>query len=234
MLLLLFVGVWLRNVLRNSASKTKRVTDMPECAAIPAAHGLAYAGVAASFAVTMTHPIDTVKTRMQLVGELNAQSKATPSTLECFAVALRHEGLMSLYRGLGTAIVREFTLNCVRVGLYEPVLATLHDPAQGSAPFTTRFSAGLITGCLGAIVTNPLDLLKTRLQAQSHTSTAAGHQHGYTGIIDGLCRMATEEGLASMYKGISASMLRLALGSAAQLSAYSWIKERALIMQVCQ
>lgn len=95
----------------------------------------------------------------------------------------------------------------------------------------TRFSAGLITGCLGAIVTNPLDLLKTRLQAQSSIA-AAGYQHGYTGIVDGLCRMAAEEGIASMYKGVSASMLRLALGSAAQLSAYSWIKEQAVAMQV--
>jgi len=194
------------------------------------AHGLLYAGVAASVAVTVTHPADTVKTRMQLMGELSKQTGPPPSTISCFVQTMRAEGLRALYRGLGTAVIREFVLNCVRVGLFEPILRALHDPADGPAPLSKRFATGLFTGCCGALVTNPLDLLKTRMQAQASASsaTAAGHQHGYTGLVDGLTRMVREEGVASVYKGVSASMLRLALGSAAQLSSYTAIKERVL------
>ena len=197
-------------------------------------HGLLYAGIAASVAVAVTHPADTVKTRMQLQGELVRQG-AQPrysSTLDCFVGSYKVEGLRGLQRGLPTAIVREFCVNCVRVGLFEPVLATLHDPERGSAPMHTRFAAGILTGCCGAMVTNPLDLLKTRMQAQASGENAmVGHQHGYTGVFDGIRRMVTEEGVQGMYKGVSASMLRLALGSAAQLSTYSRIKEWALTTQ---
>ena len=194
-------------------------------------HEMIYAGTAASVAVTLTHPADTVKTRMQLLGELATATRPSPykSTFHCFAETMRTEGIRSLYRGLGTAVIREFVLNCVRVGLFEPVLACLHDPANGPAPVHTRFAAGLATGCCGAIVTNPLDLLKTRMQAQAGGANAAvGHQHGYTGIGDGIQRMLIEEGFASAYKGVTASMMRLALGSAAQLTAYSWTKEQVL------
>ena len=170
---------------------------------LPVAHGLVYAGVAASFAVTMTHPADTVKTRMQLQGEAVRQGGTAryASTADCFVQCARIEGIRGLQRGLPTAIVREFTLNCVRVGLFEPVLGMLHDPKVGSPPIAKRFAAGILTGCCGALVTNPLDLLKTRMQAQASGDNAAvGHQHGYAGVVDGVTRMLREEGIVAMYK----------------------------------
>lgn len=195
---------------------------------LPVVHGLVYAGAAASFAVTVTHPADTVKTRMQLDGELARQGGVSRyrSSLDCLLTTARREGLAGLQRGLGTAVIREFALNCVRVGFFEPVLLKLHDAADGPAPLHKRFAAGIITGCSGALVTNPLDLLKTRMQAGG--ASGAGHQHNYRGVLDGASRMLREEGVAGLYKGVGASMVRLSLGSAAQLSSYSYIKERSL------
>ena len=89
---------------------------------MPTSHGLAYAGAAASFAVTLTHPADTVKVRMQLQSEA-VRRGSTPrysSTLDCFVQCGRIEGIRGLQRGLSTAIIREFSLNFVRVGLFEP------------------------------------------------------------------------------------------------------------------
>eukprot|EP00966_Prymnesium_polylepis_P285806 6602359-Prymnesium_polylepis.1 len=64
-----------------------------------------------------------------------------------------------------------------------------------------RFAAGILTGCCGALVTNPLDLLKTRMQAQASGDNATvGHQHGYAGVVDGVTRMLREEGVVGMYK----------------------------------
>eukprot|EP00937_MAST-01D_sp_MAST-1D-sp2_P006121 g6121.t1 len=201
---------------------------------IPAAHGLVYAGAAASLAVVITNPADTIKTRMQLQGELVRRGVGAShykGTLDCFLQTARVEGMRGLQRGLVTAVNREFLLNGVRVGLYDPVLRALHSRSAATvdAPpgLPTKFAAGLITGCCGALTTNPLDLLKVRMQAEASGANAAvGHQHGYKGILHGLSSMVGAEGYKGMYKGVSASMLRLALGSAAQLSAYSTLKEQ--------
>jgi hypothetical protein len=102
-------------------------------------------------------------------------------------------------------------------------------------------AAGVTSGCTAALICNPLDLLKvrrtlcpsfeydvplktipyikTRMQAQASGANASvGFQHGYSGVSNGLFRVAAEEGITGMYKGLPASMLRLALGSAGQVS----------------
>ena len=56
------------------------------------------------------------------------------------------------------------------------------------------------------------------MQAQASGANATvGFQHGYQGVSNGISRMTAEEGLMGMYKGLPASMLRLALGSAGQV-----------------
>ena len=218
----------------------------PPLRPLPAAHSVVYAGLAASCAVIVTNPADVVKTRMQLQGELTrtqpaAGNRGYTGMLDCFARTARIEGVRGLQRGLSTAITREFALNMVRVGLYDTVLKKMTAMAAsgdgsgsgngsgGRSGILPKLGAGLTVGCAGAMVTNPLDILKTRMQAQASGANAAvGHQHGYTGVRDGMVRILREERVGGLYKGLSASMLRLALGSASQLSAYATLKDAAL------
>jgi solute carrier family 25 protein 34/35 len=79
------------------------------------------------------------------------------------------------------------------------------------------------------MIANPLDILKVRLQAQASGANATvGHQHGYNGVMHGAVKILEQEGVAGMYNGIFPSMLRLALGSASQLTAYTTLKENAM------
>ena len=86
------------------------------------------------------------------------------------------EGLAGLQRGLQLAMVREASKNTFRIGLYQPLvdLGRGSSDVPGPAPFAVLIPAAMASGAISALLTNPLDLLKTRLQLDG------GHARGAT------------------------------------------------------
>lgn len=75
------------------------------------------AGLAAVFTVTWIHPIDVVKTRMQV-----ASANKEPAGLgDIIGSAMKKEGPGAFYKGIGPAWLREASYTSLRLGLYEPV-----------------------------------------------------------------------------------------------------------------
>ena len=67
--------------------------------------------------------------------------------------------------------------------------------------------SGSFAGSLTAIVTCPLDVLKTRLQSQSPTTTPQHLQYTSGNVIYGLSRIVRTEGLTGLYKGLTPTLL---------------------------
>ncbi len=65
--------------------------------------------------------------------------------------------------------------------------------------------------------------VKCRLQSQSAHFKAVD-QHAYQGLFSGLRSIYRESGVAGLYQGVSAVMLRLFVGSAAQMASYDVCK----------
>jgi hypothetical protein len=133
-----------------------------------------FGGLSCQFATLFTNPIDVVKTRMQLSGELtSARGPSTAATLKRPGVIAvvqalaANEGPRSFYRGLTASILREALYSSTRMGLYEPFKELL---APGVTPsntsLTTRIIAGGVAGALGALVSNPTDLVRVRMQVR--------------------------------------------------------------------
>jgi len=81
--------------------------------------GIFCAGAAAVFTVTWIHPIDVVKTRMQV-----ASADGKPAGLGVtISDAMKNEGAGAFYKGIGPAWLREASYTSLRLGLYEPVKA---------------------------------------------------------------------------------------------------------------
>lgn len=59
--------------------------------------GLAFGGFAGSVAETATFPLDVIKTRMQLQGELGAHRQYM-SSFDAVPKIVRSEGILSLYK----------------------------------------------------------------------------------------------------------------------------------------
>lgn len=151
--------------------------------------------------------------------------------MDCLVKTFRHEGIRGLQKGLFPAILKESSKNIFRLGLYDPILNTMHPlsyPGEVStAPAWKRMIAGAACGACGAISANPFELIKTRLQSHSSGGLAVGNQYAYKGTFSALRTIIVHDGFMTLYRGSMISIARSMFGSAANLTTYSLIKDHA-------
>ena len=131
-------------------------------------------GMAACIAVTFTNPIELVKIRMQLQGELAAVGqKVYRNPIQGMGVIFRNEGIRGLQKGLVAAYIYQIGLNGSRLGFYEPIRNALNStfyPNEESHKIqkvSINVAAGASSGIIGAVIGSPLFLVKTRMQSYS-------------------------------------------------------------------
>ena len=73
-------------------------------------------GASAMTASSITHPIDLVKVRMLLYGELQ---KNTYSRLSIFKNIFKKEGIRGMYNGVSAALFRQSLFSTSRFGIYD-------------------------------------------------------------------------------------------------------------------
>ena len=141
----------------------------------------AFAGAGACAGELASQPLDLVKTRMQLQGQVCVK---TGQRVAPFAYAnsgaalvgvLRQEGPRALWAGLPPAILRSLTYGSLRVGLYEPFKGALAMQGLGDA----SSGGGGVSGAAAAAAGEPSLLLRGTAGALSGglaaaLSTAAG------------------------------------------------------------
>lgn len=161
---------------------------------------MALGGIAASFAVNFTHPIELVKTRMQVSGNgIMATVTETASK----------EGIAAFWKGLTFAYGRELSYTSVKLGAYAPVRDAMG--AGKDAPFYLKFLAGAITGGVGSFIGNPFDVMKTL--AQTNKEKAAP-------LMVLVKDMYAKQGIAGFYRGVEANVLRACVLNATKMGCY--------------
>ena len=75
--------------------------------------------------------------------------------------------------------------------------------------------AGAVAGGIAAAATTPLDVVKTRLMTQ-----AAAARDGYAGWSDALARIAREEGVGALFRGVHVRVAWISVGGAIFFGAY--------------
>lgn len=113
-----------------------------------------------------THPIDIVKTRMQIQTPRPDGTKHYRNLVHGLATIAREEGIgrRGVCKGLEASAMREASYSTLRVGLYEPVKRILGADKPDSS-ICRKFAAGAIAGMTGSAVANPVDLIKMRMMA---------------------------------------------------------------------
>ncbi len=186
-----------------------------------------FASISSCTATAVIQPIDTVKVRMQIAGEnkglSGASSVKTKQNIFTIANELVHkEGYGALYRGLSSALLRQFTYGTIRIGVYR-YLFDHEAKINKTVSFNKKFLFSLTSGAIGSFFGNPFDVVLVRMQ--SDNTLPADQRRNYRGVGDAFARMFREEGITSFWKGYLISLLRAVSMTSVMLTTNDEVKE---------
>ncbi|XP_076119891.1 electrogenic aspartate/glutamate antiporter SLC25A12, mitochondrial-like [Alosa pseudoharengus] len=157
--------------------------------------------IAGATGATAVYPIDLVKTRMQnqrstgsFVGELMYKN-----SFDCAKKVLRYEGFFGFYRGLVPQLIGVAPEKAIKLTMNDFVRDKFTDDKDGSIPLLAEVLAGGCAGGSQVIFTNPLEIVKIRLQVAGEIAT--------TKRVSAL-NVVQELGFFGLYKGAKACFLR--------------------------
>jgi len=161
---------------------------------------MAMGGTAAAFAVNFTHPIELVKTRMQVSG---LGVGKTCSDL------LAKEGFTAFWKGIPFGYGRELSYTSIKLGAYAPV-RDMMGAGDPDSPLALKFLAGALTGGGGSIVGNPFDVLKTLAQTNQGNASLGS-------LVGGLYK---DQGIKGFYRGVEVNIMRACILNATKMGVY--------------
>ena len=137
---------------------------------------------------------------------------------------IRREGPRGFFAGFGVTAVRDAPYAGLYVVIYEQAKAKLGNLTSGanlatsSGSVTVNFVSGVLAAISATTLTNPFDAIKTRIQI------APGR---YRNMVQAAQMMLRDEGVRSMFSGLSLRIGRKALSSALTWTVYEEVVRRA-------
>ena len=173
-------------------------------------------GSLASMAGTaLTHPIDTVRTRVTV------QNVSAGAALR---QTLAQEGPQGLLRGLAPNMVRVAPYGAINFLVYDNLKSWYRKRVGPGRPIGAAPSMlfGALAGAAAQTVVFPIELAQRRLQAQG----LAGAPVLYRGMLDCLTKIVQKEGFRALYAGLLPNYGKLVPAAAVSFYLYEALKYR--------
>ncbi|CAZ85743.1 unnamed protein product [Tuber melanosporum] len=167
-------------------------------------------GVVSQFSI---YPIDTLKFRMQCELVENG-STGNKLILETFRKTWSNGGPQAFYKGLPLALIGIFPYSAIDLGTFEYMKRSYTarkakklkcDEKDVEVPNWVVLGIGATSGSVGATMVYPINVLRTRLQAQG----TAQHPQTYTGMWDVAVKTYSAEGFRGMFRGLTPNLLKV-------------------------
>ncbi|KAF9958189.1 carnitine transporter [Mortierella alpina] len=172
--------------------------------------------------VLVGHPFDLAKVRIQ-----TSPNGTYTGAVDVFKKTVKSDGFRGLYRGMATPLVGVTPIFAVSFWAYDLGKKVVYAATPGRASQELTIPELAFAGFFSAIPTTllmcPTERIKVVLQTQG-----SGANKLYNGPIDVIRALYKEGGVASIFRGTGATLLRDGPGSAAYFVAYELIK-RSLI-----
>ncbi|XP_011191656.1 solute carrier family 25 member 35 [Zeugodacus cucurbitae] len=196
-------------------------------------------GVASVCAICITNPLEVVKIRMQLQGELAAPGTYDiryRNTMHALVTIVKNEGWTGLQKGLVPAMNFQFILNSIRLGFYHTAVRNQWTSNKsGGESFGKNLLLSISAGAVGAYFSSPFFMIKTQMQSEAPAKVAVGYQHHHVGMLNAMRKIYAKNGIAGLWRGSFASIPRASIGSGAQIATFAEMKallrEHNLVVQ---
>ncbi|XP_072997421.1 uncharacterized protein [Typha latifolia] len=182
-------------------------------------------GVAGAFSKTCTAPLARITILFQVQGMHSDVATLRKTTIWREASRIVYEeGFRAFWKGNLVTIAHRLPYSSISFYAYERYKHLLQmipgldrHGEYASADVFVRLAGGGLAGVTAASITYPLDLVRTRLAAQTKTMYYRGTSHAlYT-----ICR---DEGVRGLYKGLGATLLGVGPSLAISFSVYETLK----------
>ena len=159
--------------------------------------------LAGLFQMTITYPIETVRTRLTLSREL-AGGTVYRGIGHCFVDTAKREGVSALYKGFGVAVLSGAPYVGLQMSIYKLAQQMLPTRADGSSAVYWKLTSGAAAGLIAQSLMYPGDTLRRRMQ----TNGIGGEGRTYTSTWH-CCRVIMQkEGFPGFYRGLVANSLK--------------------------
>ncbi|KAK9666164.1 hypothetical protein RND81_14G165600 [Saponaria officinalis] len=183
----------------------------------PSYKGVALGGVGTGALQSLIlSPVELLKIRLQLQQKPHIGSTPEKGPVSLARSILKAEGARGLYRGLTITALRDAPAHGLYFWTYEYMRETLHPGCRknGRETLTTMLVAGGLAGVASWVSCYPLDVVKTRLQAQTRSSIK------YNGIIDCFRKSVEIDGYRVLWRGLGTAVARAFVVNGAIFAAY--------------
>ncbi|KAL2917297.1 Pyrimidine nucleotide transporter, mitochondrial [Polyrhizophydium stewartii] len=195
-------------------------------------------GIGGTVGAAVTCPLEVVKTRLQ--SSLYRAGETPVGTRNPLAAAWHHvrgvvgllrtiqqkEGFRALWKGLGPNLIGVVPARAINFSVYSQCKYHYAAFNGGTENSVVHMFSAATASMTTSIVTNPIWLVKTRMQLQSEDPARRSLQR-YRNSFHCAYMVVKEEGIRGLYRGLSASFLGMAEPTL-QFVMYEYFKKSVL------
>jgi len=193
----------------SSTCDCERTSSPP----MPLYRRLAATSLAGGSAAIVACPADVVLVRMQADRRLPAPQRRNYRNafhgLYAMATTSSGGGVRSFYRGLGPLLSRGICVTSAQFATYETAKASLLSNCQWPDDPRTHCASGMVAGTAAALVSTPLDVIKSRMMNSSASSGDRSTTVAYRSSWHCLQHTLHTEGSRALFKGLTPCAMRM-------------------------
>jgi solute carrier family 25 (adenine nucleotide translocator) protein 4/5/6/31 len=189
-------------------------------------------GVAAAISKTGAAPIERIKLLVQNQDEMIKQGRlSTPykGIGDAFARTYKEEGLVALWRGNGTNVLRYFPTQALNFAFkdYFKSLFGFKKSEGYWTWFAGNIASGAGAGATSSLFVYSLDYARTRLSSDAKSN--AGGKRQFNGLLDVYKQTLKADGIAGLYRGFVPSIVGIMVYRGSYFGFYDSLKPTVLV-----
>lgn len=189
-------------------------------------------------AISLYCPVDVIVQRLYIRERLN---KKKMSSFNILKTIVSKEGIRGLYRGFTIELFNSLPASAVWWTTYEyfkMVISkrlSIYQMEEDNSPnnvlvvkkhWIPQFFAGALSGTIVAVITNPLDVVRTRFQTQTYTHSL---EKQYKRPVDMIRSIVKTEGVKGFMKGITPRLLSWTIFSCSGAILYELADRKSVV-----